>query len=476
MAFGFFKKSEVADTIFMGGKIYTHDPEFPWVEAAACKDGLILDLGDYEDLSELEGKNTEIVDLKGGVMLPGYIDTCGHPVINAFKDSCLFLEHGTLEDTLAQISKYAANNQEADIIFGYGYDETILKELEVEKTRAYLDEINEDKPIVILGKSGFHCWINTMALETVKAAAEEDEVQTIMLPYLLGVLEPLDPETIPKTIPDNMKKYCERGFTSVFDCGGPDFFASSYQNFLVHFYQENMLKQRFYGSLLITRDVNERSVVHKLLQYQTHCNELDRHINFNTLKLVLDRTSESDSISEQNLRELCIAAGDKGFDIHIDAIGDDAVLDAVDALEAARSAGCRKSTFTIAYDHLPELKDSEDLEDTFNRQNINESVLTYGVTKNDWLCIEKAKSVEEAIDMLTIDAAEQLGIADDFGSIERGKRADFVIFNENPFETKTLSEFKKLQSVMTVINGQVVYDHEKNDMSEWYSILSMEQE
>ena len=473
MAFGFFKKSEVADTIFMGGKIYTHNPDFPWVEAVACKDGLILDIGDYEDLSGLEGKKTEIVDLEGGVMLPGYIDTCGHPVLNAFKDTCLFLERGTLENTLAQISEYAAKNRESDIIFGYGYEETILRGLEAEQTRSYLDEINQDKPIVILGKSGFHCWINTVALETVKAAAEEDEVQTVTLSYLLGVLEPMDPQTIPITIPDNMKKYCERGFTSVFDCGAPDFFASAYQNFLVHFYQENMLKQRFYGSLLITRDINEKSVLHKLLQYQTHCNELDRHINSNTLKLVVDRTSEADSISEENLRILCLEASDRGFDIHIDAIGDDAVFDTVDALEATRSTGNKKNTLTLAYDPIP---DSEDLKDTFNRQSINETVLTYGVTEDDWLCIKKAKSVEEAIDLLTIDAAIQLGINDRFGSIERGKYADFVIFDENPYEMKSLSDFKELQAVMTVINGQVVYDAQQSDLSELYSILSMEQE
>ncbi|MEL7655966.1 MAG: amidohydrolase family protein [Bacillota bacterium] len=473
MAFGFFKKSEVADTIFMGGKIYTHDPEYPWADAVACKDGRILEVGDYESLSgELEGKHTEVIDLNGRVMLPGYMDTCGHPVLNAFKDSCLFLKQGSLEDILTQISEYANHNLEAEILFGYGYDETILKDLEPEKTRAYLDEINNDKPMVILGKSGFHCWINTVAVETVKAAAEEDEVTAITLPYLLGVLEPMDSEVIPETVPDNMKKYCERGFTSVFDCGAPDFFASAYQNFLVHFYQENLLKQRFFGSLLITRDVNAKSVMHKLSQYKTHCVELDHHINFNTLKLVVDRTSEADSISKDNLRELCLEAGDKGFDIHIDAIGEDAVLDSVDALESTRSAGYRKNAFTVAYDQLP---DSDDLEDTFTRQSISETVLTYGVTEDDWLCIKRANSVEEAVDMLTIDAAVQLGISDDFGSIARGKHADFVIFDESPLEAKSLSDFKKLQSAMTVINGQIVYDTEENDWPELYSMLALQQ-
>ena len=123
MAFGFFKKNEVADTIFMGGKIFTQNSDLPWAEAVACKDGLILAVGDYEDLTEFEGKNTEVVDLEGKVMLPGYIDTCGHPVYNAFQDSCLFLNEGSLEEILSQISDYASANEAADIIFTFGYDE-----------------------------------------------------------------------------------------------------------------------------------------------------------------------------------------------------------------------------------------------------------------------------------------------------------------------------------------------------------------
>ena len=45
MAFGFFKKSETADTIFMGGRIYTQDSNLPWAEAVACKDGRVIAVG-----------------------------------------------------------------------------------------------------------------------------------------------------------------------------------------------------------------------------------------------------------------------------------------------------------------------------------------------------------------------------------------------------------------------------------------------
>ena len=244
MAFGLFKKNEVADTIFMEGRIYTQDSNLPWAEAVACKDGRIIAVGDYEALRSFEGKNTEFVDLEGGVMLPGYIDTCGHPVLNAFADSCLYLKPGNLESVLEQIAGYAAENGESRIIFAYGYDENILNDQDPEQTRKYLDEISCDKPVVILGNSGFHCWFNTFALEMVKTAAVEDEVETVSLQYLLSVLEPVDFDTIPEQLPADMQKYSKMGFTSVFDCGAPDFFASIYQNIMISLFNENMIKCR----------------------------------------------------------------------------------------------------------------------------------------------------------------------------------------------------------------------------------------
>lgn len=473
MAFGFFKKNETADAIFTGGRIFTQNPDFPWVDAVACKDGMIFDVGEYEDLADLEGKHTKVIDLAGRVMLPGYIDVCGHQALSAFKESCLFLKDGGLEDVLAQISEYASAHGGADIIFAYGYEEDILTGVEPEAARSLLDEVCADCPVVVLGKSGFHCFVNNLALETVRAAAEEDEVKTVTVSYLLGVLDPLNLTAIPAAVPAAMGNYCERGFTAVFDCGAPEFFASVYQNTMVHLYQEDMLKQRFYGSLLINRDVNPKAVMQKLSQFRTHCAELNGYINFQTLKLVVSGTGENFTISEEVLEALCLEAGDRGFDVHIDTWGEDAVDAAVDAMSATRSAGYKKSAFTLVHDQN---SGSNDLTDTCYHLDITEIIRDPSTTDGEWLCIESAKSVEEAIEMLTINAAQQLGISADYGSIEKGKSADFAIFDENPFDAKTLSDFKKLKAAMTVIGGAVVYDAEKDDFSSWNLTLNQPEE
>jgi predicted amidohydrolase YtcJ len=139
----------------MGGRIFTQNSDFPWAEAVACRDGLVIAVGDYEDISEFEGKDTEIVDLEGGFMLPGYIDVCGHPVMRAFEDSCLFLNEGGLEDTVAQITEYAAANEDAGVIFAYGYNEDLLKGVDAEQARGLLDQACATT-CSRAGKSGLH--------------------------------------------------------------------------------------------------------------------------------------------------------------------------------------------------------------------------------------------------------------------------------------------------------------------------------
>ena len=159
-------------------------------------------------------------------MLPGYIHTCGHPVIKAFKDSCLFLEESDFAGTLAQISDYAAKNEDAPIIFAYGYNEDILEGVDAVQTRDALDAISTDKPLLALGKSGLSCFVNTASADAVKAAAEEEEVTSISLGYIMSILEPIDLNTMPEIIPLSMGDYCQKGFTSVFDCGAAELFPA----------------------------------------------------------------------------------------------------------------------------------------------------------------------------------------------------------------------------------------------------------
>jgi imidazolonepropionase-like amidohydrolase len=93
--------------------------------------------------------------------------------------------------------------------------------------------------------------------------------------------------------------------------------------------------------------------------------------------------------------------------------------------------------------------------------NINESGVAFSLISNAArnLTLEGALSVREGIPVnkalkaLTIDAAKILGVSDQVGSIEAGKQADFVLWDNKPLEFKT-------NVVQTIIKGASVYKRE----------------
>ena len=66
--------SGFADTIFVNGKILTVDEQFSIVEALAITDGKFSAVGKTNEINELAGPATEIIDLRGLTVVPGFID------------------------------------------------------------------------------------------------------------------------------------------------------------------------------------------------------------------------------------------------------------------------------------------------------------------------------------------------------------------------------------------------------------------
>ena len=68
-----------ADRILINGKILTVDSKDTIVEAVAIKDGRFLAIGSSDDIKDLAGPESEILDLGGKTVLPGIIDSHTHP-------------------------------------------------------------------------------------------------------------------------------------------------------------------------------------------------------------------------------------------------------------------------------------------------------------------------------------------------------------------------------------------------------------
>lgn len=445
MAFGFFKKSVSADLILYNGIILTQNPENPQVSAVACTDGEIIATGDFDSMEDLIDGHTETVDLNGKYLLPGLIDTFSSHVMDIFKGKYADLKNcSDVESLKSELASWISSNPQAEVIFGYGYSEKILGDNPEESLKdimASLDELCEDKPVVLLCASTVSCLLNTMASSIVQETAEEEVVRYITVPYILNLFVPFDFEAIHEEIKDSIARSSSLGFTSALNIGSPDYFEALYQDSLISLYNEDLLCRRFFGSYLMNRPLLPKGLVHRLLDRKTLCNEIGDLINAKILNVALDSSSCPVDFSQDKLDMILESVADKGFDIYISPSGEADLALAYRSADHVRSKG-GKQIIAIQSDFGGETPDDE---------------LIYSETVFCALAYEQliALPPEEFIEYLTVKASELIGMDDVLGTIEKGKKADMAVFDKNPLSMDA-ETFLNYPASMTIFDGKII--------------------
>ena len=459
MAFGLFKKKTYADVIYTNGHVFTQDPEFPWASAVACRGDRILAVGDLEGMDEIRTEDTQLVDLGGRYMFPGFIDAHGTPVLKTFADRYLEIDPvWDLDTVLESVAEYAGDDQQ-EVIFAYGYNENILSDYdELEDAHRLLDAIEEERPVILLGISGVHCWCNTAAGRIIDEAAEADGLQYVSPDYVLNLFSPFDFEETETRVRQTCEELCERGITSVLNLYSPEYFSNIYQDCLITMNSEGYdVRQRFMGSLYVNRPLHPELILHKLSTGRTNCTEISDVIRFDFLKLDVCEDANLADFSQEALETICLTAAEKNYHIHLDALDRSSLEQAEKTFHRLREKGCRKNTLVLAAEGCAESGEEEWL-------------CTWPTDYLNRLVFEHCTSVEEAIDELTVKAAAIVGRENDLGSIEKGKLADFTIFDENPFDAD-LKKFSRMNASATILGGRIVYDEQEAADDEMCDLL-----
>ncbi len=165
---------EVADRIFTGGPVLTMSDIQPRADAVAVKGGKIIAVGSAQDIMAYRGDATEITDLAGRALIPGFVDAHGHVMmggLQALSANLLAPPDGGVTDiaSLQQTLRdwMAANEdtvRDVNLIVGFGYDNAQLAELR-HPTRDDLDAVSTEVPIVVVHQSGHLGALNSKALE-----------------------------------------------------------------------------------------------------------------------------------------------------------------------------------------------------------------------------------------------------------------------------------------------------------------------
>jgi predicted amidohydrolase YtcJ len=156
-----------ADIILVNARVLTLDDDNPRAEAVALAGGRILAVGSRAEIEALKGEGTQMIDARGGTVLPGFSENHMHLFSGAAELDHLQLAeaHGLVELTAA-IKAYAASRTQEKVLFGQGASYTILGP-DARLTRHHLDAVLPDQPLVLFAPDHHTAWANTCALELV---------------------------------------------------------------------------------------------------------------------------------------------------------------------------------------------------------------------------------------------------------------------------------------------------------------------
>jgi predicted amidohydrolase YtcJ len=164
-----------ADVVLRNGKIYTADKERSIKQTIAFRGNTIVAVGSDADVAPLIGSGTNVIDLGGKLVLPGFIDTHIHPIIGALNGAKCSLAgvKATIDVLKPVIQNCLAEDQggadewfEAAQLDNYGFSATAKD----------LDGIEMKRPIALWGNDGHTVWVNSRGLALLGVTAETPDI------------------------------------------------------------------------------------------------------------------------------------------------------------------------------------------------------------------------------------------------------------------------------------------------------------
>jgi predicted amidohydrolase YtcJ len=552
-----------ADMVFVNGKIYTQNSQQPWAQALAIESKKIAFVGDTDKAQPLIGQNTQVIDLDGQLVLPGFIDTHAHPVMAAGSAGGVEFDlNQTPEHWLNAIKEHAQANPDSKGIIGFGFLAAAFGPNG--PTKEMLDEIEPDRPIILMDEGGHSAWVNSKAFELAGIDRntpdpipgthfyKRDEqgeltgwcLEAMTFMPMMAQLGLVDKASVLDGADDVFYLFSSFGITTIYDAGFSAFADTSYAA-VDQLAKENRLPFRLVTSHMIQSPAHLPDAVATLSDYQKrYASEL---VQPRVMKIHNDGTKEAKTAGQfehyagepdnfgsvllegEVLQNFVKEVDQAGFDIHIHAIGDRAIDEALDAFEAARNLNPEsRNRYSVAH---TELVRDEDLARFGELDVVAQTTPAWFATDGEFeiqmLGKERAEklyrfrkiidaggkvsfgsdfpatgslqglapivnmemgqtrkypgerempvtppvdatlTLPEMIRGYTIDAAYQLNMEQQLGSLEEGKLADFVVVNENLFEMDVY-DINEAKVSMTVMNGEVVFERNlKARFIEW---------
>ena len=541
-----------ADWVLRGGTVYSMDETATHYSAVAFSGNRLVWLGETEAADTLIGPDTQVIELAGRTVLPGFIDTHIHsmdtlPLVNAVKLS----PYDSAEQVLEDIAEHARTHPYQNPLLGSGF---LAPAFGVGgPTAAQLDAIVPDRPALIIDEGGHTGWANTLALEAAGISRDTPDpvpgahffqrdgegnptgwlVEGAAIDPVTEALGVISEDALALAAPDFFKDMSAVGLTAAFDAGMIDTRELG-RRLALKMVEAGEFPVRMVASLYVNQPEQLTDALTTLQALNARYNH--PLFNVSTLKLSLDGTVEAKTavmlepyilpegheakplLPNPVMFDAVAAAHAANVDLHLHAIGDGAVRSALDAIERAKGLHPESDTRTtichIEIVHADDVSRFAELgvvaqttptwfyyDDLalrylgvgrFNQMYPLASILRHGgkVTLgsdypvswigkdalNPMFNIEMAVtrqqagnpevpvqarvserlSVDQAIRAHTSDAAWQLRLEDQIGTLEVGKLADIVVLDRDPYTADPYA-IHTIQVDYTFSDGRLVY-------------------
>ncbi|MEV0479547.1 amidohydrolase [Streptomyces sp. NPDC050508] len=360
-----------ADLLFTNGPALT--PEGRTATAVAVTGDRITAVG-HAEVHDLAGPRTQVVDLAGRLLLPGFQDAHVHPVPAGLElTQCDLTRAKTAEDTIAAVRAYADAHPEREWITGGGWSMEAFEG--GTPTKELLDSVVPDRPVYLPNRDHHGAWVNSRALELagitrdtpdpvdgrIERDASREPTGTLQegAMLLVGTLTP------PTTPADRLAALLQAqrhlhalGITAWQDAivGRYAGMADPSDAYLTAA-RDGSLTARVVGALWWDRERGAEQIP-ELVERRAALSH--GRFRAGSVKMMLDGVAETGTaalldpyldkcgcatanrgtsfIDPEQLPKYVTELDALGFQCHFHALGDRAVRDALDAVEAARAA------------------------------------------------------------------------------------------------------------------------------------------
>jgi len=506
-----------ADLVLTNAEVHTLADPDETTEALAIRDGEIVRVDKDYEVNFLVGIDTDVIDLDGRVVIPGFVDA--HTHMESFGQ---YLVHadlstaGSLDDALSILDEEAGAEDYREWVFGFGWDESDWPENRYLR-KEDLDRISDERPIAAIRVDMHVAALNSVALERLRDEMPDGDVRTEDgEPTGVVVEDAVEPvRDAVASDPDETRELLTAARDEAHELGVTGVHEKVRDSHAPRVYRELDREDELNLRVRIDYWSDHLDAAVETGLRTNHGSEMvqvggiksftDGSLGGRTAKLAdpyADDPEETGQwvVDPDELRDLVEHVDDEGFQLTVHAIGDEAVRETVAAFDTCEDPGAARHRVEHAElvdkDVLERMADAgivascqpnflkwageEGLyqnrlgEERRRESNAFRELLDAGVPLafgSDCMPLDPLLGVHHAVN--APDDRQQLSVTealraythgsayagfdeDRLGTIEPGKLGDVVALERSPWEHPDAIE--DIDVALTVVGGEVVYD------------------